>query len=144
MRNNKIAFQLSMLFLLAGQAAPSRTAGVEEPSTGERACSEGTTQLDSLKCLSWRSAAADRELKDIVQHHMLEVSGRRRSLLLRAQEAWLAYRRANCDAWAEERAGGSMATATEVACMLRMTNSRIAEIRLMYEEPEPPERPPTK
>ncbi len=100
--------------------------------------------MDSLKCLSSRSAAADRELNDLVQRYRVEVSGRRRSLLLRAQDAWLAYRRANCDAWAEEHAGGSMATATEVACMLRMTKSRIAEIRLMYEEPEPPPRPPTE
>ena len=124
----KIGLQLGLLPVLIGWAVVPATA------TGAD-CEIATTQREIEECSRARLESANRALETAYDGYVASLTGQERDLLGRAQEVWLQYREANCEAAAAVYAGGSMAATESVARKERLPPERLTELRRIYEEP---------
>lgn len=109
-----------------------------ESSAGE--CAKAETQREIEACLQDALAKASKEVDDAYNRYLVSLPKEQRSLLKRAQDAWVHYRDANCKASAAVYSGGTMAPAELAGCKLDHTRDRLAELRRIYEEPPSPKR----
>jgi uncharacterized protein YecT (DUF1311 family) len=98
-------------------------------SSGYAQCqddSEGVT-LEMHECIGKELELQDARLNRAYRVLRSEVSQERRRQLTGVQRAWLQYRDANCDFYADP-AGGTAASLSAHACVLRMTAERAVEL----------------
>jgi uncharacterized protein YecT (DUF1311 family) len=98
-------------------------------------CEKATTQREIEECSRAEFENLNRALETAYSDYLKPLAGREHDLLERAQESWLRYRDANCEASAAVYAGGSLAATELVACKKRLSQERLAELKRIYEEP---------
>jgi len=116
-----------VLVLIGSASVPVVAAGAD--------CEKATTQHEIEECSRAEFESTSRALETAYNGYLTSLAGHERDLLGRAQEAWLRYRDANCEASAAAYAGGSLAATELVACKKRLTHERLAELKRIYEEP---------
>ena len=87
----------------------------------------GGVTVDMLNCISAETELQDARLNKAYKEVMAQLSPVRKKQLKDAQRAWLKYRDANCNFYADED-GGSMATIASNDCFLSATASRAREL----------------
>lgn len=130
MSMNPFANMAMLAVVLAAQAGWAQT------SNTETACAAPATQTAMNACayedfLAATAAYAERG-RDITR----QLSDRPRSLFLRSQSAWLAYRTAACDFESSALQGGSAHSMVMWQCAARMTRARALELATLGNCPE--------
>jgi uncharacterized protein YecT (DUF1311 family) len=85
----------------------------------------GGITSEMLSCISEAQDRADARLSTILGRASASIAPARRTPLIRAQEAWLAYRKAHCDFLADPE-GGTSASLISADCWLSLTEERVA------------------
>jgi len=102
-------------------------------------CSDPQTQLELNSCAALDLTHADEDLDHTYQLAMQSWLGGVETpagqALLAAQDAWLIYRTAHCDAVAQPYEGGSIQPLIRYSCLTELTRARTEAIRA-YAEPE--------
>jgi uncharacterized protein YecT (DUF1311 family) len=91
----------------------------------------GTT-ADMLECGGEELDRQDARLNDAYKKLMSKLSRDRKKALLKAQQAWVKFREANCDYWYDPQ-GGTAARLNASGCSLTMTAARAKELEGMLE-----------
>jgi len=113
-------------FLVAGCAAVQASGGAVPPVV----CSAASAPIDARMCLGDELKRAEEALATRLQVARLRAPNP--TLVDSAQAAWLAYRRAQCEAEGEEYAGGTLEPVQQLECRVRLTRDRIDEVAAMY------------
>jgi uncharacterized protein YecT (DUF1311 family) len=86
----------------------------------------GGVTAKMLDCISAETNRQDARLNDNYKKLMSKLSEERKKSLLEAQRAWIRFRDANCDFYAE---GGSIAQINVNGCILDTTVDRANELK---------------
>lgn len=101
-------------------------------------CETANTTKDMVTCLESRLRTTTNELtkiqKQIEKFLTQEEIGIELVTLRKANTTWMSYRDANCANATSLFEGGSMEPLAFLGCKVRMTEQRIQELRLIYEE----------
>lgn len=97
-------------------------------------CGIAITTKDMFICLDLRLRATQQELNRLQTRVESLLTKEQRAMLAGAHTTWLAYRDANCACSESLFRGGSMEPLVLLGCKVRMTEQRIKEIGLIYEE----------
>ena len=116
---------LVLMCLLASLAA----AAGDNTSAAHAACMEksGGVTSDMQDCIATELVRQDARLNKAYKAAMTPLSAPRKKQLLAAQRAWLAFRDANCQFYADPE-GGSAARLVANDCVLSATASRATEL----------------
>lgn len=85
------------------------------------------TTTDIVACITEAFEREDQRLNDNYQQLRSQLSDPRKEQLLTAQRAWIAYKEANCDFYADPE-GGTLARINANACVLTETTHRADEL----------------
>lgn len=111
-------------------AASGTLGGQTKQLPEERCC---CTTYDTGQCLIKVRKEVENELDDTYKKALVgRPESDVRTSLEKAQEAWVAYRQANCDAEYATYKGGSMASNMSAICEIRLTRQRIQELNYIY------------
>jgi uncharacterized protein YecT (DUF1311 family) len=91
--------------------------------------SEGVT-INMLNCMADETTYQDIRLNKAYKSLMAELSPERKKQLQEAQRAWIKYRDANCQFYADPE-GGTMATVLSNDCFMQSTANRAKELELL-------------
>jgi len=80
---------------------------------------------EMLGCIGEAQDRADARLSNTLSKAVRSISPARRASLSRSQDAWIAYRQANCDFLADPE-GGTSASLISSDCWLSLTEERVA------------------
>ena len=103
-------------------------------------CSRAEAQTDLTLCAIQSRDAADAALQRTYERVMEKIDSRQgKTLLRRAQKAWLAYRDRECDFESSGSQGGSIHPMQVAACQSAMIHSRIMQLehQLSCDETDP-------
>ncbi|MFC7368854.1 lysozyme inhibitor LprI family protein [Vreelandella zhaodongensis] len=84
--------------------------------------------LDMVTCISNEYERQDQRLNENYQQLRSQLSSERRDQLLTAQRAWITYKEANCDFYADPE-GGTLARINANSCLLNETTKRADELK---------------
>ena len=87
----------------------------------------GGVTIDMLDCISAETNRQDARLNKAYKEAMPQLSQARKKQLQDAQRAWIKYRDANCNFYADPD-GGTMATVSSNDCFMSATASRAKEL----------------
>ena len=90
-------------------------------------CSTATSQAQLNRCWANQADKAERRLSAALDSALAKTTVR--STAETAQEKWKEYRDAECTAVAALYEGGSMQPMQHSACLVHLTNERIAELK---------------
>ena len=125
-RNMSLIVLVSISIALLAQAPPK-----PEPDP----CVNPQNTFDMRVCASKQYKDADAELNRVYKIVMSALDDdEQKSLLRKAQLAWLQYRDANAEYQADLYRGGSIAPQIKLQCLADMTKARTAELKLTYDE----------
>lgn len=112
--------------LLAGGAssAPAATGGAYE-----RCLQTAATTLATAECNAVELRRVQRLHADAYRRLTAAFSADRRKLLVVAERRWQAFRDAECDLAASQAAGGTLEPIVSVACAIRLTVDRTAQLK---------------
>lgn len=85
------------------------------------------TTTDIVACITEAFEREDQRLNDNYQQLRSQLSDPRKEQLLTAQRAWIAYKEANCDFYADPE-GGTLARISANSCVLTETTHRADEL----------------
>ena len=93
------------------------------------ACMEksGGVTVDMLDCIGAETKRQDTRLNKVYKEVMAQLSPARNKELQAAQRAWIKFRDANCNYYADPE-GGTMATVSSNDCFMTATASRAKEL----------------
>ena len=93
------------------------------------ACMEksGGVTVDMLDCIGAETKRQDTRLNKVYKEVMAQLSPARNKELQAAQRAWIKFRDANCNFYADPE-GGTMATVSSNDCFMSATASRAKEL----------------
>lgn len=118
-------------YLLGATLLLSTTAHSEEPPQSHAACMQGAiTTVDMVGCITEELEREDQRLNENYQQLRSQLSDERRKQLPTAQRAWMAYKEANCDFYANPE-GGTLARVEANACLLSETTNRADELETL-------------
>ncbi len=130
---NRLLCVFSVLILAPGHPVFSSRA-----VTIQDACKDATTQVEMNQCSAKEAQDADKQLNDLYRTVLEKLTPDNKNSLRVAQRAWIAYRDADCAGEAELYKGGSIAPLIKTACVAKLTNERIAEIKRIYVDSQAP------
>lgn len=87
----------------------------------------GGVTVDMLNCIGAETKSQDARLNKAYKEVMSQLSPARKKQLQDAQRAWIKYRDANCNFYADPD-GGTMATVSSNDCFMSATASRAKEL----------------
>lgn len=93
----------------------------------DAACADKSSTVEISECLQQQTTLFDKRL-NAAYHALMEKqeSAERKSALLRAERAWIAYRTANCGWYGAHE--GTIRQILAASCMLNMTRERALEL----------------
>lgn len=119
--------------LLSATLLVSAIANGEESQQSHEACMENAVSTaDMVACISEEFEREDQRLNDNYQQLRSQLSDGRKEQLLTAQRAWIAYKDANCDFYADPE-GGSLARVSANSCVLTETTDRADELEALMQ-----------
>ena len=89
--------------------------------------------VDMMDCIAAETRRQDTRLNENYKTLSSKVSPRRKRALLDAQRAWVRFRDANCDFYADPE-GGTSARLSASECLLNATADRAKELKLLIPE----------
>ena len=111
-------------------------AGWAQPGSTQSDCAAPDTQAAMNACAYEDFLAATAGHAERGKAITRQLSGKPRSLFLRSQTAWLAYRTAACDFESSAAHGGSAHGMVKWQCAARMTRARALELAAVGNCPE--------
>ena len=87
----------------------------------------GGVTVEMLDCIAAETERQDLRLNQAYKDVMAELTPQRKKQLQEAQRAWLKYRDANCDFYADPD-GGTLAAVSSNDCFMSTTASRAKEL----------------
>lgn len=93
---------------------------------------EAITTVDMVMCTTKEFEREDQRLNENYQQLRSQLSEARREQLLTAQRAWIKYKEANCDFYANPE-GGTLARVEANACVLKETINRADELETLMQ-----------
>ncbi len=115
-----------MAFCCLAQTAAADDAGLSKQFSTCMDKSGGVT-VDMLDCIGAETKRQDVRLNKAYKEVMPQLSPARKKQLQDAQRAWIKYRDANCNFYADPD-GGTMATVSSSYCFMSATASRAKEL----------------
>ncbi|MBM9615498.1 DUF1311 domain-containing protein [Desulfobulbus rhabdoformis] len=127
----RCALLLTLLFAVShGAQATGLGLSQEYSRCMEKA---GGVTVDMLNCIAQETKLQDQRLNRAYKRVMQEQSEGQKQALKNAQRAWIRYRDANCQFYADPD-GGSLAGVMASDCLLQTTASRALELEQMRNE----------
>ena len=90
------------------------------------------TTVDMVACITEEFKREDQRLNENYQQLRSQLSSARREQLLTAQRAWIKYKDANCDFYADPE-GGTLARVNANSCVLSETTHRADELEALMQ-----------
>ena len=87
----------------------------------------GGVTVNMLNCIGAETQRQDKKLNTVYQNVMKSLSNENKERLKKAQQAWIKYRDANCNFYADPD-GGTLASITGSSCVMDMTTQRAKEL----------------
>lgn len=125
----KSALTAVTLTCLAANGHAADTAGTSQPFNACMDKSGGVTSA-MLDCIATETQLQEARLNKAYQAAMDHLSAPRKKQLRQAQRAWLSFRQANCQFYADPD-GGTAATVISNDCYMSATASRAQELEDM-------------
>ncbi|MCL5424983.1 MAG: lysozyme inhibitor LprI family protein [Gammaproteobacteria bacterium] len=126
-------YSLLLNGLLSTTLLVSTIAYGEESQQSHEACMENAVSTaDMVACISEEFEREDQRLNDNYQELRNQLSDSRQEQLLTAQRAWIAYKDANCDFYADPE-GGTLARVSANSCVLTETTDRADELESLMQ-----------
>ncbi|MCT7957969.1 lysozyme inhibitor LprI family protein [Laspinema palackyanum] len=91
-------------------------------------CNNPRSQSEMNACAGERWQASDRELNEIYQAVIPELSNTRRQQLVTAQRAWITFRDSECTFYSSFAEGGTMQPMLRSGCLADLTDIRTFEL----------------
>lgn len=115
--------------LLMSNAAIATEGSESSYSKNYNKCMDGATATpDIIVCIDAEFKLQDDELNFVYKQVTKDMSADRKSLLLKAQKAWISYKESNCKFYFDPD-GGSMSQIDANQCLLDMTAGRLKELK---------------
>lgn len=117
--------------------------GWNQPSTVAQPrlnCNNPQSQAEMNACAGQRWEATDRELNQIYQGLIPQLSNSRRQQLVTAQRAWITFRDSECSFYSSFAEGGSMQPMLRSGCLANLTEIRNSELYQYRRGQIPPAR----
>ena len=111
-------------FATGAAAATAATAGAYE-----QCLQKAATTLATADCNAVELRRVTRLHDDAYRRLTAALSADRRRLLVASQRRWVAFRDAECDLAASQAAGGTLEPILAVACTIRLTVDRTAQLK---------------
>jgi uncharacterized protein YecT (DUF1311 family) len=121
----RLAFQVFIVLALCG--ATDSAQGSERPY-----CTKARSQMELNRCWVREADNANQRLAAALKSTLEKTAVRVQTE--QAQAKWLDYRDAQCAAVAAIYEGGSMQPMQRAACLVRLTDQRIAELKAVLPE----------
>ena len=118
---------LSATLLISGIAY-----GEESPQSHAECMENAASTADMVTCITEEFEREDQRLNDNYQQLRSQLSSDRQEQLLTAQRAWIAFKEANCDFYADPE-GGSLARVEANSCVLSETTDRADELETLMQ-----------
>jgi uncharacterized protein YecT (DUF1311 family) len=97
-------------------------------------CDKASSQAELNACSAERYQAAEKEMNEDYRRLRARLRGKNRDLLTRAQNAWLGFRKVECELESSPARGGSAYVALHNQCLARITTARTEDLkRLMHD-----------
>ncbi|OWV31283.1 lysozyme inhibitor LprI family protein [Halomonas campaniensis] len=106
--------------------------GEEARQSHDDCLESAVTTVDIVACITEEFEREDKRLNDNYQQLRSQLSDSRKEQLLTAQRAWIAYKEANCDFYANPE-GGTLARISANACVLTETTNRADELEALMQ-----------
>ena len=135
--SKKIFLALTMFGVSQGISAQDVGFTKQFSSCMDRA--NGVT-INMLDCIDAETKRQDMRLNKAYKNVVSELSSERKKQLQTAQRAWISYRDANCQFYADPE-GGSLARVSASDCLMSMTASRSKELEGMSDQEAPAAAP---
>lgn len=103
-------------------------------------CNNPQTQGDMNACEAQRWQASDRQLNQLYQSLIPQLSNSRRQQLVTAQRAWITFRDSECTFYSSLAEGGSMQPMLQSGCLANLTDIRNSELSQYRRGQIPPAR----
>ena len=123
---SKKSFIAGLVALCLSQIASAEDVGLTKLFSACMDKSGGVT-VDMLDCISAETKRQDDRLNKAYKEVMAQLSPARKKQLQDAQRAWIKYRDANCNFYADPD-GGTMATVNANDCFMSATEARAKEL----------------
>jgi len=123
---SKRTFVVGLTLYCLSRIAFADDVGLSKPFSACMDHSGGVT-AEMLDCIGAETKRQDARLNRAYKEAMLQLPLARKNQLRDAQRAWIKYRDANCDFYADPD-GGTLATVSSSDCFLSATASRAKEI----------------
>lgn len=120
------SFLLSSILCCISQMASARDDGLTKQFSICMDKADGVT-ADMLDCIGSETKRQDTRLNKAYKEVMAQLSPARNKELQAAQRAWIKFRDANCNFYADPE-GGTMATVSSNDCFMSATASRAKEL----------------
>ena len=115
--------------LVLGLAAPA----FADPAADD-CLNKATTTVEMQACAGAAHKRADAELNRTYQELLGKQAGRGKTLLKKAERAWIAFRDAHCAFATAGSTGGSIHAQSVAHCKTELTLERTAELRAAIDE----------
>lgn len=103
-------------------------------------CNNPQSQSEMNACAGQRWQTSDRQLNQIYQALIPQLSNSRRQKLVTAQRAWITFRNSECEFYSSLAEGGSMQPMLRSGCLANLTDIRNAELSQYRQGQIPPAR----
>ncbi len=112
--------------LVLGLAGPALA---EPAAAGDDCLNNATTTVEMQACAVAAHKKADAELNKAYQELLAKQTGRGKTLLKKAERAWIAFRDAHCAFATSDSIGGTLHAQSVTYCKAELTEKRTAELR---------------
>jgi uncharacterized protein YecT (DUF1311 family) len=97
-------------------------------------CDKASSQAEINACSAERYQAAEKEMNEDYRRLRARLRGSNRDVLTRTQNAWLRFRKLECELESAAARGGSAHAALHNQCLARITTARTEDLkRLMHD-----------
>ncbi|AFY83226.1 lysozyme inhibitor LprI family protein [Oscillatoria acuminata] len=103
-------------------------------------CNNPQTQGEMNACAGQRWQTSDRQLNQLYQALIPQLSNSRRQQLVTAQRAWITFRDSECEFYSSLAEGGSMQPMLRSGCLANLTDIRNSELSQYRRGQIPPAR----
>ena len=139
MRNQVIVLpqEIASSTLLSSPQAVFQTQSTNTPTGTPQldACASAKTQQDANNCYHAEFLKSDGRLNATYQNLLSKLSLRDKNALGKAEEAWIAFRDADCDFAVLTYQGGTAEPMIRSICLKGLTDSRQAELQELMKTP---------
>ncbi|MGL5192435.1 MAG: lysozyme inhibitor LprI family protein [Chroococcales cyanobacterium] len=128
---------LGLVGLMAIAPVGNQPSAVAQPRLN---CNNPQTQGEMNACEGQRWQASDRQLNQLYQALIPQLSNNRRQQLVTAQRAWITFRDSECTFYSSLVEGGSMQPMLRSGCLANLTDIRNSELAQYRQGQIPPAR----